>query len=333
MSNSSLQSKPSWQKALADLITDPEELWDLLELDKKLLPEANQAVTKFSLRIPRTYVGRIEKGNINDPLLKQILPLGVELKQLSGYTQDPLEEKKANIIPGLLHKYHGRVLITLTSACAIHCRYCFRRHFAYTNNQLGKKNFQQIIQYIEQDKTLNEVILSGGDPLAVNDQLLWELSEALNKLSHVKRLRIHTRLPIILPSRITDSLLTWFDQLQQHAIVVFHVNHFKELDHEVSSALMKLYQTGVTLLNQAVLLKGINDEVDILVRLSEQLFAARVMPYYLHVLDKVEGAHHFDVEEQTARKLHEQLCLRLPGYLVPKLVREEAGAGSKTWLG
>jgi EF-P beta-lysylation protein EpmB len=332
MSHAETLQNSSWQKALADLITDPKELLKLLELDTNLLADIEAAGQLFPLRLPREYVSRIEKGNIHDPILKQILPIGKELKLSPFYTTDPLEEQKYNPMPGLLHKYHGRVLITLTGACAIHCRYCFRRHFPYAENQPGKNGLKKIIDYILEDSTINEVILSGGDPLAVNDALLEEFSGYLDSVGHVKRLRIHTRLPIILPSRITDRLLNWLNNLQQQAVIVFHINHPKEINREVREALLKLRAENATLLNQAVLLKDINNHINILKELSEQLFAAGVLPYYLHILDKVQGAEHFDIDQKLAIDLHRDLRMNLPGYLVPKLVREEAGQMCKTWV-
>jgi EF-P beta-lysylation protein EpmB len=332
MSNVAHYAMGSWQEALSNLITDPKELFALLELDEALLAGADQAVEQFPLRVPRSYVARMQKGNINDPLLRQILPLGIELDVLSGYIADPLQESKANPIPGLLHKYYGRVLITLTSACAIHCRYCFRRHFPYTDNNPGKQGLKKIIDYLAQHTSISEVILSGGDPLAVNDKVLHTLSDELNTLSHIKRLRIHTRLPIVLPERVTDSLLSWFKQLRQAAIIVVHVNHAQEIDWAVKQALHRLHDANVVLLNQSVLLKNINDEVSTLATLSEQLFAAKVMPYYLHVIDKVAGAAHFDMALEQALVLYQALRNILPGYLVPKLVREQAGEKAKIGL-
>ncbi|MBV9576046.1 MAG: EF-P beta-lysylation protein EpmB [Gammaproteobacteria bacterium] len=328
----SVRKKHSWQEALSDLITDPKELLTLLELDPALLEQASLAARLFPLKVPRGFVARMEKGNVDDPLLKQVLPLGLELEVSSAYTADPLAEKNANPLPGLLHKYHGRVLITLTSACAIHCRYCFRRAFPYENNNPSSKGLDKILAYINADTAISEVILSGGDPLAVSDKFLQRFTDQLGLIKHVKRLRIHTRLPIVLPERVTTDFLQWIDNLSLDKVCVVHANHPQEINEEVQTALLQLRKAGVTMLNQTVLLKGINDQVDVLAALSETLFSAGVLPYYLHVLDKVQGAGHFDLPRTEAMRLHHELTSRLPGYLVPRLACEEPGAAAKTLL-
>ena len=327
-----LNSKKTWQDALSNLITDPKELLTLLELDPALLDEAIIAARAFPLRVPLSFVARMQKGNPDDPLLKQILPLGLEMQEVRGFVSDPLAEQQANPVPGLLHKYHGRVLVTLTSVCAVHCRYFFRRHFPYADNNPGRAGWKQLFSYIAEDPTINEVILSGGDPLAVNDRLLRSFTNELAALSQIKRLRIHTRLPIVLPDRVTDELIEWALQLPFNLVVVVHANHPQEIDETVRAALLRLRSAGIHLLNQAVLLKGVNDNVETLVNLSESLFSAGVLPYYLHVLDKVKGAHHFDLPKAKVRELYLTLISRLPGFLVPRLVREEAGELSKTLL-
>lgn len=322
--------KHAWQEELSDLITDPKELIELLDLDPALLDEAIAAARIFPLKVPRSFVAQMQKGNSNDPLLKQVLPLGMELIETPGYEKDPLKEANANPVSGLLHKYHGRVLVTLTSACAVHCRYCFRRYFPYDDNNPGKRGWEKIFSYIEQDETITEVILSGGDPLAVSDKLLKMFTDELEKIPHVKRLRIHTRLPIVLPQRITAEFISWISQLRFHVVLVVHTNHPQEISEEVKLALTKLRQSNVMLLNQSVLLKDVNDEVETLAALSEILFASGVLPYYLHLLDKVQGAAHFAVSDQRIAELYAQLQQRLPGYLVPKMAYEEAGMTSKT---
>jgi EF-P beta-lysylation protein EpmB len=327
-----LKEKTAWQQALSNLITDPKELLALLDLDPALLEAAYAAARQFPLKVPRNYLARIEKNNLHDPLLKQILPLGIELNQEAGYSQDPLQEVKANPRPGLLHKYSSRVLITLSSACAVHCRYCFRRHFPYQDNNPGTSGWQHLLDYIKQDESINEVILSGGDPLTVSDKLLKSFSDQLSLIPHLKRLRLHTRLPIVLPERISDEFLAWISQVSLQTVMVVHVNHANEISDEVKQAMLKLRQAGITLLNQAVLLRGVNDDVVVLTNLSEALFAAGVLPYYLHTLDKVEGAAHFDLALEQAQTLHAELMKKLPGYLLPKLVCEQAGQASKTWL-
>ena len=321
-----------WQEALADLITDPGELWAILGLDHSLLSAARAAAGVFPLRVPRGFAARMERGNVNDPLLRQVLPLGLELEPAAGYTKDILRESGANPVPGLLHKYPSRVLVTLTSACAVHCRYCFRRFFPYEDNNPGRAGWTNIIQYIQADPAINEVILSGGDPLSVNDSLLRDFTDRVSAVPHIKRLRIHTRFPIMLPERITDSFIAWANSLPLQLVMIVHVNHPREINTEVSAMLQRLRAAGITLLNQSVLLKGVNDDAKTLAELSESLFASGVLPYYLHTLDKVEGAAHFDVNIDTARQIHATVNQMLPGYLVPRLVCEIPGELSKTLL-
>lgn len=323
-------NKPeAWQNALINAINDPEELLQILELDKKLLPEAIRAAEKFPLKVPRSFLARIEKGNPADPLLKQILPLGKELLAIPGYTNDPLKEADVNPIPGLLHKYQSRVLLTLVGTCAINCRYCFRRHFPYEENNPGQKGWAKALEYIAETPTILEVILSGGDPLVVNDTMLTHFVEELANIPHVKRLRVHSRIPIVLPERITTRLIHWATATRLQVVFVTHSNHPNEIDATVNAAMAKLSVEKITLLNQTVLLKGINDAVDTLVQLSEALFSAGILPYYLHLLDKVHGAAHFDSDLEHAKELHWGLAKRLSGYLVPKLVWEKPGAPAK----
>lgn len=322
-------SLKSWQIALKNSITDPAELLEFLDLDLALLPAAQAAVKLFPLRVPRGFVARMQKGNLQDPLLRQVLPLGIELAETPGFTQDPLQEKNANPIPGLLHKYHGRVLLTTVSSCAVNCRYCFRREFPYNENNPGNQGWDRVLDYIAQDKTISEIILSGGDPLVATDEYLETLCQKIAAIPHVKTLRIHSRLPIVLPARITDDFVKWVTALDLRVVLVTHCNHPQEIDSEVCEAFKRLRQSGITLLNQAVLLKEINDSAEVLVALSELLFDVGVLPYYLHLLDKVQGTAHFEVDEARAQKLLQEATRRLPGYLVPKLVREVAGAGAK----
>ncbi len=319
----------SWQTALSQAIQDPQELLALLELDPSLLAAAKSAANLFPLKVPRGFAARMQKGNVNDPLLKQVLPLGAELLDVAGYQQDPLQESDVNPIPGLLHKYQSRVLLTFVGTCGINCRYCFRRHFPYGDNNPGTDGWDRALDYIAKDSSITEVILSGGDPLVANDKSLWALSEKLNDIPHVKRLRIHSRMPIVLPERITADFLHWMGQLKQKPVLVTHCNHPQEISPAVEQAMQALSDVGTVLLNQTVLLKGVNDNVDTLVDLSEALFAAGIQPYYLHLLDKVQGAAHFDLPEEEAKNLHWGLNQRLSGYLVPKLVYEKAGAPAK----
>lgn len=324
-------SKQLWQQAMADLITDPHELLQILQLDAAWLPAAKAAAKVFPLRVPRSFVARMAQNDLDDPLLKQVLPIGAELLDVPGYSNDPLKEEPANVLPGLLHKYKGRVLVTLTSACAIHCRYCFRRAFPYEDNNPGRAGWQHIVDYIQQDSTIHEVILSGGDPLAVNDQMLGQFIALIDAIPHVTRIRFHTRLPIMLPERITEEFIGLASTIRHKLVIVFHINHPQEINEEVSAAIARLKPVA-TLLNQSVILKGVNDNLETLVDLCESLFGIGVLPYYLHVLDKVAGAAHFDVPLATALKLHVGLQNTLSGYLVPRLVREDAGEGAKTLL-
>lgn len=325
-------TRESWQKALADVITDPALLLTNLGLDLEYLAAAKRAVKLFPLRVPKGFVARMQPGNIDDPLLRQVLPLAEEFNEQEGFSKDPLQEHKANKIPGLLHKYTGRVLLTLSSHCAINCRYCFRRHFPYSENNPGSKGWQQVFDYIQNDPTINEVILSGGEPLILNDNSLAKLIADLEKIPHLKRIRIHSRLPIVIPERITDKFITILQTNRLQTIMVIHCNHANEIDDSVSQILNKLNQANITLLNQAVLLKGVNDNLQTLTDLSEVLFDNKVLPYYLHLLDRVAGIAHFEVSEPQVKYLYQQLTGNLPGFLVPKLVREVAGADAKTMI-
>ncbi|MCH9690630.1 MAG: EF-P beta-lysylation protein EpmB [Gammaproteobacteria bacterium] len=321
-----------WQDELADLITDPQQLLQLLQLNPEQLPSVRAAGEAFALRVPRSFIRRMQPGNPQDPLLLQILPGAPELVASPGYGADPLEEAAANPLPGVVHKYHGRLLLIVAGQCAVNCRYCFRRAFPYAENHLGRTQWDSAITYIRSQTKLREVILSGGDPLVVNDRQLHWLSNQLASIPQLDKLRVHTRLPIVAPSRITNALLDWLCGTRLKPILVIHCNHANEIDTEVHAALQKLRNAGVTLLNQAVLLKGINDSEEALMSLSESLFASGVLPYYLHQLDRVQGAAHFEVSDQRARQLIAAIRNQLPGYLVPRLVREIPAEGAKSPL-
>ncbi|MDO3386806.1 EF-P beta-lysylation protein EpmB [Gilvimarinus sp. SDUM040013] len=320
----------SWQEALKNLIRSPKELFELLQLDNTDLEMALEACGQFELRVPRSFAARMQIGDPNDPLLKQVLPTGRELLAEPGYSQDPLGEQAANPHPGLIHKYKGRVLLVVTGSCAINCRYCFRRHFPYQDNRPSRETWRQALDYIAQDDSINEVIFSGGDPLNAPDSTLQWLSAQIAQIPHITRLRVHSRLPIVIPARITDSCLEWMASDRFDNVLVIHANHANEIDAGVASALARLKSHGVTLLNQTVLLNGVNNHAQTLINLSERLFQCGVVPYYLHMLDKVAGAAHFDVDQADARRLVQVMRENLPGYLVPKLVREIAGEASKT---
>jgi EF-P beta-lysylation protein EpmB len=323
---------PSWQQALKDAIRDPVELCRLVGLSAEYEDEARRAAHSFPVFAPRGWVARIRFGNPHDPLLRQVLPLGEELNWPAEFTTDPVGDRLARRSPGLLHKYSGRVLLVTTGTCAVHCRYCFRRHFPYSETPRGLASWQPAIDEIAADSSISEVILSGGDPLTLVDDLLAELTARLAEIGHLRRLRVHTRLPILIPERVTDELIDWLTGSRLTPIVVIHANHAAELDASVAAVIGRLAAAGVQLLNQSVLLRGVNDNIETLAELSERLIDLRVMPYYLHQLDRVAGAAHFEVPEAVGLELMEQLRVRLPGYAVPRYVREVAGAPYKTPL-
>jgi EF-P beta-lysylation protein EpmB len=322
------EHRPAWQEQLATAVRSVEELLQLLEIDPakaKVQPLQNE----FPLRVPRGFIQRMTKGDYRDPLLLQVLPVLQENEEVAGFAADPLDEKHAMPIPGLLHKYRNRALLTMTGACAIHCRYCFRRHFPYADANPVAGHWQPAINYLNQHPDITELILSGGDPLTLADTRLHALTEQLATLTQLRILRIHTRLPIVLPARVDDGLLSWIDTQTHKLVFVVHCNHPNEIDDSVTGAFDKLAAAGVTLLNQSVLLRGINDCAKTLATLSEQLFAARVMPYYLHQMDRVQGAAHFQVSLPSAREIATELRASLPGYLVPRLVQEIPGMQGK----
>ncbi|SFC45391.1 EF-P beta-lysylation protein EpmB [Pseudoalteromonas denitrificans] len=319
----------NWQKELAMVVTDPIKLLKMLELDEKSFSDDIKAKKLFPMRVPIPFIKKIKKGDPQDPLLLQVMPLQKEFLTKKGFDFDPLLEQK-NEVPGLLHKYKSRVLIIFKTGCAVNCRYCFRRHFPYQDNHLNKRDLLKSLKYIENDLNINEVILSGGDPLMAKDEAIdWFITE-LEKIKHVSRLRVHTRFPVVIPSRITTALCERFSNSKLKIIIVMHINHANEIDKVLINKMKLLKSSGVTLLNQAVLLKGVNDTSKDLVNLSEKLFSADILPYYLHLLDKVSGASHFDVSEEKSKQLMLDILSELPGFLVPKLVREIGGEKNKT---
>ncbi|WP_194438552.1 EF-P beta-lysylation protein EpmB [Vibrio fluminensis] len=321
----------NWLKQLANGISDPAKLLEQLEIDPSPWQHGFEARTLFAQRVPQSFVDRMEKGNPFDPLLRQVLPLSEEFAVHEGYSTDPLEEQD-NQIPGLLHKYRNRALMIVKGGCAVNCRYCFRRHFPYQDNKGSKAVWQTSLDYIAAHSELNEVIFSGGDPLmAKDDELRW-LIERIAAIPHIKRLRIHSRLPVVIPARITEELLEIFRSTRLQVVLVTHINHANEINQELTDKTAVLKKVGVTLLNQGVLLKGVNDNVGALVALSEALFDANILPYYIHVLDKVQGAAHFWVSDQEAKRLMAGLIEEVSGYLVPTLTREIGGRPSKTPL-
>lgn len=325
-------SREDWLTQLADVVTSPDELLHLLNVDADAnLLAGRDAKRLFALRVPRAFIARMEPGNPNDPLLRQVLTSKEEFINAPGFSTDPLEEQQS-VVPGLLHKYSNRALLLVKGGCAVNCRYCFRRHFPYAENQGNKRNWQQALEYISAHPQLDEIIFSGGDPLMAKDHELDWLLTQLESIPHIKRLRIHSRLPIVIPARITDTLVARIAASSLQVLLVNHVNHANEIDAAFRTSMRKLRMAGVTLLNQSVLLRGVNDNANTLADLSNALFDAGVMPYYLHVLDKVQGAAHFMVSDEEARAIVRELLTLVSGYLVPKLAREIGGEPSKTPL-
>ncbi|WP_413725581.1 EF-P beta-lysylation protein EpmB [Sodalis sp. RH16] len=325
-------TREDWLLQLADVVTDPIELLQQLHLDNhKELREGAAARRLFPFRVPRAFVKRMEPGNPHDPLLRQILTSREEFLDVPGFSADPLEEHQS-VVPGLLHKYHNRALLLVKGGCAVNCRYCFRRHFPYQDNQGSKGNWAAALEYIRRHPELNEIIFSGGDPLMAKDRELAELISGLETIDHLKTLRIHTRLPVVIPARITPALCQRLADSRLKTVLITHINHANEIDRPFTESMAQLRRAQVVLLNQSVLLRGVNDSADTLAALSEALFAAGILPYYLHVLDRVRGAAHFMVPDDEARIIMQQLMTRVSGYLVPKLAREIGGERSKTLI-
>jgi EF-P beta-lysylation protein EpmB len=329
----------TWQQELASAITDPAELLRELGLDPALLETGGvnamtQAAQAFPLRVPRAFVRRMRRGDPNDPLLRQVLARGLELQATPGFSADPLDEAAARRAPGLLQKYEGRALLVTTGACAVHCRYCFRREYDYSVEGSGIEGgrWEAAMTTLAADHGIEEVILSGGDPLSLGNSRLEALLRRLEGMPQLRRLRLHTRTPIVLPSRVDHGLARLLAATRLQLVIVVHANHAAEIDDDVRRALAALRATGGTLLNQSVLLAGVNDSVDALAALSRAMFESGTLPYYLHLLDRVNGVAHFEVDEARAVELLRELNGRLPGYLVPRLVREQPGMPGKTPL-
>jgi EF-P beta-lysylation protein EpmB len=323
---------PRWQQLWRESITDARELLAAVGLADRagdLLPDRD---TGFAVRVPRGFVARMRFGDADDPLLKQVLAVRDELVVVPGFGEDAVGDGAARVAHGTLHKYQGRALLVATGSCAVNCRYCFRRHFNYAADTAAASRWHDALEHLRADTSIEEVILSGGDPLSLSTAKLAELTDALAGIAHVRRLRIHTRLPIVLPERLDAPFTDWLARLPWPVAVVLHANHANEIDESVIDGAKKLRNAGATLLNQSVLLRGVNDSVDALAALSARLFDAGVVPYYLHQLDRVAGTAHFEVDDARARALIEGLRGRLSGYLVPRLVREIAGEMSKTPL-
>lgn len=318
-----------WQIALRDAIRTIDSLCVELELDPALLGYGAAAARRFPLLVPRPFVNRMRRRDPHDPLLRQVLPAADEDRPQPDFLADPVADQAAIISPGLLHKYEGRALVVATGACAIHCRYCFRQNFDYAGLPSASELADRVAEAVASDPEISEVILSGGDPLTLADDRLADLAERLAELPQLRRLRVHSRLPIVLPQRVEGELIAWLTGTRLTPIMVVHANHPAEIDADVAAALARLIDAGVPVLNQAVLLRGVNDDVSVLVELCERLIDLRVMPYYLHQLDRVAGAARFEVPPDEARAIIQALRARLPGYAVPRLVQELPGATSK----
>ncbi len=323
---------PSWHQSLIDAFREPDELARYLQVDPATFHPEQGLNTTFPMLVPRGFADRMEKNNPQDPLLLQVMPCSEELHTKSGYNSDPVGDTYATVAPGVLHKYQGRALLITTGACSIHCRYCFRRHFPYYDSNAGNDNWQLALEYLKKNPDITEVILSGGDPLMLSDTTLQILMHKLEDIGHIQRLRIHSRIPVTLPERITQEIIDLLSTSRFQSILVIHSNHPNELNEEVSQAILRLKQTDITLLNQTVLLRGINDNPETLCNLSNRLFSLGILPYYLHMLDRAQGTSHFEVAPKQATSIHAQLLAMLPGYLVPRLVYERAGATSKLLL-
>ena len=324
-----LSVEPNWQKELANSFTDPEDLLSYLELPLGKYTQHSKARRLFPMRVPYFFASLMAKGQADDPLLKQVLPLADEFLEVDGFITDPLEELD-NAKDGIVHKYHNRLLLIVKGGCAVNCRYCFRRHFPYAEHQNNKTQWREHFAYIHAHTELDEIILSGGDPLMSNDDHIAWLIEQIEAIAHIKRLRIHTRLPVVLPNRVTERLAQLLAHSRLQSIVVLHINHPNEISPELTTKVHALKQHNVTVLNQAVLLKGVNANAQTQMALNEALFSAGIMPYYLHMFDRVKGAQHFAVNDNEAIGIMQEVIKQQSGYMIPKLVREIGGEPSKT---
>lgn len=324
------QTQYDWQQILANAYRSPQALCERLKIPAAQYATLLDGQADFPMLAPEPYVAQMQPGDIKDPLLRQVLPLMEERQKVAGFVRDPLQEQDSNVRPGIIHKYQGRILLITTTGCAINCRYCFRRHFSYSDNRLSRRDWQTTLDHLRQHPDISEVILSGGDPLMLQDEHLSDLIDQIEAIPTVSRLRIHTRLPVVIPQRLTPRLIERLSSTRLHTLMVLHINHANEVSDLLAEYLAPIRTAGIGLMNQSVLLKGINDDAATLIRLSERLFEVGILPYYLHLLDKVAGAGHFCTSEQDALALFQQLQQCLPGYLVPKLAREEPDKTSKT---
>ena len=318
-----------WQALWRDAVRDPRELLALLGLEAESVGLSEAAASQFAVRVPRGFVARMRRGDPADPLLRQVLPIEDEMRVVPGYGLDAVGDAAARTAAGVIQKYRGRALLIATGSCAVNCRYCFRRHFPYAEETAAREGWREAVAAIAADPSIDEVLLSGGDPLSLATAKLVELTAALAAIPHVRRLRIHSRLPVVLPERVDAELVGWLAALPWPVAFVIHANHANEFDADVDAAIGRLRAAGAQVLNQAVLLRGVNDDADTLAALSERCFDAGVLPYYLHQLDRVAGVAHYEVSDSRARALHAELAARLSGYLVPRLVREVQGDSGK----
>ncbi len=327
---SSRPPEADWRRQWRDACTDPRRLLAELDLAALAARVPSEPPHGFALRVPRAFIARMRRGDAADPLLRQVLPLDEEARIVPGYSTDAVGDLDARRGPGILHKYQGRALVVATGSCAVHCRYCFRRHYPYAEDTASAARWQTVIDYLARRPDIEELLLSGGDPWSLATHKLAALTARLPEVPHIRRLRIHTRLPVVLPDRVDAELLAWLESIGLPVVVVLHINHANEIDDAVRQATAALRASGAVLLNQAVLLRGVNDSVDAQAALSTALIDAGVLPYYLHQLDRVQGTAHFAVDDDAARAIVAALTARLPGYLVPRLVREVPGTRSKT---
>lgn len=321
--NANPQMEP-WRRELAEAVCDLDELLNLVGVAREAV-DALPSGAGFPLRVPRPYIARMRRGDPDDPLLRQVLPIGAETVTTPGYQADPLREAASVSGTGVLQKYRGRALIIAAGACPVNCRYCFRRHFPYAEHRLAPD--VPSLEAVRRDPSITEVILSGGEPLLLTDAHLGRLLDRIAAIDHVRRIRIHSRMPVVIPQRVTPRLVDVLTGIRPQVVIVTHFNHPNEIDDDCTRAMGAMER--FTRLNQSVLLRGVNDDGEILVELSERLFAVGVLPYYLHMPDAVAGTAHFDVPGERALALHRHLAERLPGYLVPRLVREVPGAPAK----
>lgn len=318
-----------WKRSLANAVRDARSLLVRLQLPLDLLPGGEQASGEFPILVPQSFLNRMQPGDPRDPLLLQVLPVADELLEVSGFTSDPVGDGQSRAAAGLLHKYQGRALLIAAGSCAVHCRYCFRRRYPYGTEPRTEEAWEPALAAIRADQSLEEIILSGGDPLVLSDRRLEHLIRRLEEIPHVHRLRIHSRLPVVLPDRVTPELLRLLTETRLRSIFVIHANHARELTADAADAVERLVTAGMPVLNQAVLLRGVNDSVLALADLCRTCVNLGVLPYYLHQLDRVSGAAHFEVSESRGLELVDELRSQLPGYAIPRYVRERPGGTAK----